>query len=77
MSQDAIKDLEDQINWRGPNGKVQGNIVINRTRAELLLLHIKGLNSLIKSLQGQMKAWNDYELSKKDIPQKDTTPKAT
>jgi len=68
MSQEAIKDLEDQLNWRGPNGKVQGNIVINRTRAELLLSRIKQLDTIIESLRAQIKARNERELSKKDIP---------
>lgn len=33
----AIKKLTDDLAWRGPNGRPQGNIVLTREQAEAVL----------------------------------------
>jgi len=38
---DIVADLEKQIAWRGPQGKVQGVLTINRTEAIELLHYVK------------------------------------
>lgn len=36
----AIKNMQKQLDWRGPTGKPQGHIVVTREEAKSLLLEI-------------------------------------
>lgn len=40
---EIIADLQHQVDWRGPSGQPQGNIVIHRNEAITLLEYLKQL----------------------------------
>lgn len=52
---DALMYLIEQLEWRGPNGKVQGHVVLPRELALTLFAAIDHLHSVCESHKEQIK----------------------
>ena len=48
---EIIADLQDQLDWRGPSGSPQGNIVLPRSEAEELQRYLVHLGSMLAALR--------------------------
>lgn len=50
---EVLKDIETQLNWKGPNGKVLGHITIPRHKAEILFNELSALAVLSGEIKVQ------------------------
>ena len=45
---EVLNIVEDQLNWKGPNGKVMGHVVLSRDKAEELFKELTGLLEVVE-----------------------------
>lgn len=44
---EVLEEVNKQLTWVGPNGKVMGHVVLKRAKAEVLFIELKALLEVV------------------------------